>query len=248
MAGTCVAFVGTVGGIGTTRSVLEIGGLLARNGEVVLTIDLDFATQGLGRLVEERPAVDATALLADPDADLDDAVVDWAVDGDGSLGVVPSLAPFVEIADAKTEAAGARVADRLAEAAKRADHVLLDVPPVVSNQAIGAVTAADRVIAVSPPTDRGVDGLQRERGRLADVGGDLDAVLAVGDGDPPPEASAHVPALPADAPSHRPASLGESSSFVRAVADATEHLLDVSVAAPESTNPIERLRSVADRA
>lgn len=248
MAGPSVAFVGTVGGIGTTRSVLEIGGLLARNGDAVLAIDLDFATQGLGRLVEERPAVDAAALLADPDADLEDAVVDWAVDGDGSLGVVPSLAPFVEIADAKTEAAGARVADRLAEGAERADWVLLDVPPVVSNQAIGAVTAADQVVAAISPTDRGVDGLQRERGRLADVGAELDAVLAVGDGDPPPDASAHVPALPADAPSHRPACLDESGSFVRAVADATEHLLDVSVAAPESSSPIDRLRSVADRA
>jgi CobQ/CobB/MinD/ParA nucleotide binding domain. len=127
---------------------MELGGLLATTGAAVCCFDLDFATQGLGRHVEGRVGVEASTLLAEPDADFEEAIRDWPVDGEGSLGVIPSLAPFRTIAEAKSEAAGARVEDRLEEATERADWVLLDVPPVVSNQAIGAVTAADQVVAV----------------------------------------------------------------------------------------------------
>ena len=242
--GRSVAFVGTVGGIGTTRTVVDVGGLLARSGRDVLLLDLDFATQGLGRHVEGPPGVDATALLADPEASLEAAIRDWPVDGEGSLGVIPSLAPFVTIADAKTPDAGARVDTRLDDATERADWVLLDVPPVVSNQAIGAVTAAGDVLAVIPPTDRGVDALQRERGRLADVESSVDGVLAVGDGDPPPDADATIPGLPADAPAHRPATLAGDGTYVQAVAEAVAALLDVDVETPaENDGLLDRLRS-----
>ena len=242
--GRSVAFVGTVGGIGTTRTVMDLGGLLARSGRDVLLLDLDFATQGLGRHVEGPPGVDATALLSDPEADLDAAIREWTVDGDGSLGVIPSLAPFVTIAKAKTEAAGARVEDRLDDATDRADWVLLDVPPVVSNQAIGAVTAAEDVLAVIPPTDRGIDALQRERGRLADIESGLDGVLAVGDGDPPPDADATIPALPSEAPAHRPATLAVGGAYAQAVAGAVAQLLDVEVTTvAERDGLLDRLRS-----
>lgn len=247
MTGTSVGFVGTVGGIGTTRSVLEIGGLLARTGASVLVIDLDFATQGLGRHVAGTVPVDSTALLADPEPDLDDAIHDVAVDGDGRLGMVPAVSPFVRIAAAKTETAGARVGDRLEAATEQADWVLLDVPPVVSNQAIGAVTATDRTIAVIPPTERGIDALQRERGRLADVGSAFDDVLAVGAGDVPPDADAHLPVLPDGAPAHRPITLENSGSFTSAVAQATAALLPVTVEAPKPDSALDRLETLGDR-
>ncbi|MDZ7850003.1 MAG: ParA family protein [Halodesulfurarchaeum sp.] len=247
MAGTSVGFVGTVGGCGTTQSILDIGGVLARNGERVLVFDLDFATQGLAQHVDGTIAVDSTGLVADPDETLRDAVREWAVEGDGRFEVVPSLAPFVEIAAAKSEAAGARVGERLEEAAERADWVLVDVPPVVSNQAIGAVTSADQVIAVLPPSDRGVDALQRERGRLADVGGSFDAVLTVGPGDPPPDATAHLPERPGNAPAHRPATLSADGSFTRAVGAATATLLDVSIDIEERDGPLDQLGGLSER-
>lgn len=247
MAGTSVGFVGTVGGIGTTRTVLEIGGLLARTGASVLVIDLDFATQGLSRHVDGTVPVDSAALLADPEHDLEEAIHDIAVDGDGQLGVSPAVSPFVQIAAAKTETAGARVGDRLEAATEQADWVLLDVPPVVSNQAIGAVTATDRTIAVIPPTERGIDALQRERGRLADVGTAFDDVLAVGAGDVPPDADAHLPVLPDGAPAHRPATLESGSSFTSAVAHATEAVLPVTVEAPEPDSARDRLATLSDR-
>lgn len=245
MTSQSVGFVGAVGGAGTTQSVIEIGGALARDGRAVLVLDLDFATQGLERHVEGSIPVDSTALLSDPDRALADAVQEWSVDGSGSLGVVPARAPFVQVADAKSAEAGERVADRIAEAA--ADWVLLDVPPVVSNQAVGAVTAADRTIGVIPPTDRGVDALQRERGRLADVGTSFDGVLAVGAGDPPPDATAKLPARPDSAPAHRPATLESGGSFARAVASAAEQLLEVEVEPPNSPSATDRLGSLGDR-
>lgn len=247
MTGTSVGFVGTVGGSGTTRSVLEIGGLLARTGAAVLVIDLDFATQGLSRYVEGSVPVDSTALVADPDHDLESAIHDKAVDGAGRLGVIPSVSPFVTIADAKTETAGARVSERLAEATERADWVLLDVPPVVSNQAIGAVTAADLTVAVISPNERGIDALQRERGRLADVGTAFDGVLAVGSGAVPPDADAHIPALPDAVPEYRPATLEGTGSFTEAVAQATDTLLPEAVEAPTSKSTLGRLEALGNR-
>lgn len=227
-----VAVVGIVGGVGTTRTVLELAGVLARGGRSALVLDLDFATQGLERFLDERIDPDATALLADPDVELADAVHDWDVDGEGRLGVVPAFAPFAELASAKSAAAGARVADRLEEAGQTFDHVLLDVPPVASNQAVGAVTAAERVAGLIPPTERGVDSLQRERGRLADVGSSFDHVLAV-DASPetaPPDADHAIPTLPEDA-SYRPYTLESSGGFTERVAEIATDVFAVDVAA-----------------
>ncbi|MDR5656060.1 AAA family ATPase [Halodesulfurarchaeum sp. HSR-GB] len=242
-----VGFVGTVGGVGTTWSVLELGGVLAREGQAVLVLDLDFATQGLGRHVDGTVPVDATELLADPSTELADAVHEWPVDGDGRFEVVPALAPFVQIAAAKSEAAGERVAERIEAATERADWVLLDVPPVVSNQAIGAVTAADRVVAVMPPSERGVDALQRERGRLADVGTAFDSVLAVGDGEPPADATTSLPARPDGAPAHRPATLESSGHFVRAARTAAATLFDLDVDTSSADSPIGRLGTLGEK-
>ncbi|MFB6110587.1 MAG: ParA family protein, partial [Halodesulfurarchaeum sp.] len=125
MGSQSVGFVGAVGGAGTTQSVLEIAGVLARDGQRVLVLDLDFATQGLERHVDGPIPIDATALLADPDHSLEEAIHEWSVAGAGELGVVPARAPFTQVAEAKSAAAGERVAERIGEAA--ADWVLLDV-------------------------------------------------------------------------------------------------------------------------
>lgn len=231
MAVRSVAFVGVVGGAGTTRTVLEVGGALARAGQGALVFDLDFATQGCSQFVEGRIRTDAATVLADPSVDLTDAVHDVPVDGPGRLGLLPAFSPLATLADAKSPEAGEQVDERLDEATDAFDHVLLDVPPVVSNQAIGAVVAADRVVAVVPPTRRGVDSLPRERGRLADVGREVAFVLAVGDGAEglPPDADATIPPLPGDADEYRPATLDTGGGFTVAVGETAEAIFDVSI-------------------
>lgn len=226
-----VAFVGVVGGAGTTRSVLELAGVLARGGRSALVVDLDLATQGLERFVEDRIDPDAASLLADPAVDLEDAVHDWPVDGPGRLGVIPAFAPIAELAQAKTRAAGRRVGDRIEAAAETFDHVLLDVPPIASNQAVGAVHSAEAVAAVIPPDDRGVDSLQRTRGRIEDVETDLDHVVAVGT-DPdgaPADADLAIPRLPTNDPPYRPLTLETSGGFTAQVAAVADALFEVAV-------------------
>lgn len=272
MAVESVAFVGVVGGAGTTRSALELAAILARAGRSALLLDLDFATQGLSRFVDERLDPDATQLLADPDVALESAVNDVALEtserasmveqeslsvqaggspaeGQGRLGIVPAFAPFAAVARAKTPAAGARVDDRIQDAAESFDHVLLDVPPVVSNQAVGAVTAADRVVGVIPPTERGLDSLQRERGRVADVDSAVDQVLAVDAEEPlPADVDLAVPALPDSAPAYRPASIHTSGAFTDGLAHVAASLFDVDLADSIDATPslLGRLGQAAD--
>lgn len=227
-----VAAVGIVGGAGTTRTVLELAAVLARGGRSALVLDLDFATQGFERFIDDRMDPEAAALLADPEVDLAETVHDWDVDGEGRLGLVPAFAPFAELAHAKTPSAGARVQDRLDEAAESFDQVLLDVPPVASNQAVGAVTAAEAVVGVIPPTERGVDSLQRERGRLADVGTGFDQVLAVeaSPEEAPPDADHAIPSLPGG-PSYSPYTLETAGGFTERMAQVADDVFEVDIAA-----------------
>lgn len=230
MTADSVAFVGVVGGVGTTRTVLELAGALAGDGREALVFDLDFPTEGLSRFVDDRIETDTAAILTDPTTELTAAVHDVPVAGEGRLGVVPAFAPLTTLGDAMAPDAGERVGDRLEAAGKSFDHVLLDVPPVVTNQAIGGVVAADRSVAVVSPTDRGMDALPRERGRLADLGTEFDSVLAVGDADGmPPDVDAAIPAIPEGISGHRPASLETTGQFADAVRAVAEELFSVSL-------------------
>ncbi|MFW6265173.1 MAG: ParA family protein, partial [Halanaeroarchaeum sp.] len=128
------ALVGAAGGAGTTRTAVELAGALARAERSVLVFDLDFATQGLSQSVAGRIDPDVTAVLTD-DVPVADAALSWDVPGDGRLDVLPAFAPFVEVAAAMTPDVAASVGDVLREATATYDHVLLDVPPIVSNPA-----------------------------------------------------------------------------------------------------------------
>ncbi|MFB6133235.1 MAG: ParA family protein [Halanaeroarchaeum sp.] len=241
------ALVGVVGGAGTTRTAVELAGALARAERSVLVFDLDFATQGLSRSVSGRIEPDATALLADPSLDLADAAISWSVEGPGRLDVLPAYAPFVDVAAAKTVEAAERVGDRLREATGTYDHVLLDVPPIVSNQAIGGVDAADRVAAAFPGSDRGLDALQRTKGRLEDVGSPLDVAIATRTmaADAPPDADAAVPLLPAKPAPDRPVALEGSGEETVAVAEAAATLFELELeieSAQPASSMLERVR------
>lgn len=192
------ALVGTVGGAGTTRLCLELGAALAAAGRDVLVLDADVDTQGLARHVAADLDTDATRLLADPDARLADATVDYELDASGRLALAPAHAPFVRVAAAKAPDAAERLEDRVAEATDSFDHVLVDTPPVASNPAVAAVTSTDRVALVFPGTPRGTDATARARGRLADVNADADVLVATRTSpeDAPADADVAVPDTP----------------------------------------------------
>ncbi|WP_255194871.1 MinD/ParA family ATP-binding protein [Halorarius litoreus] len=171
------AFVGTTGGAGTTRVTVEVAATLARDGDDVAILDAAYATQGLADHVQGRIDPDVTALVTE-EWPLDDGLVELPVETSGRVVAAPAYAPFERLARAKTPDAARRF-ERLAEtAAREYDAVLVDTPPIAANQAVAAVTVADRVALVTPGTTRGTDALARMRDRLADVGCEVDASVA----------------------------------------------------------------------
>jgi cellulose biosynthesis protein BcsQ len=181
-----LALVGATGGAGTTRTAVELAAVGARAGHDVVVVDAAFATQGLSEYVSGRIGTDLTTLLTDePDASLSAATYPIAVDDDahdgldGRADVVPTRAPFERVARAKTAEAARALERRIDEAAAAYDTVIVDTPPVASNQAVAVVTTVDRVAAVRPATPHGRDALARLHGRVADVGGSVDATIAV---------------------------------------------------------------------
>jgi septum site-determining protein MinD len=223
------ALVGVAGGAGTTRLAVETAAVLARDGASVGVLDAAFATQGLSQHVAGRIDSDATELLVDDEAALADARHDIATDAAGDLAAYPAFAPFERLAEAQTVAAAQRLGDRLEDLAAVHDYVLVDAPPVASNQAVAAVTSVDRVAAVLPQGDRGVDSLQRARGRLADVGSGFDLAVANRTTEAPPDADHAIPThaeagVPAD-----PVALDGDGAFAASVAALAESTFETAL-------------------
>lgn len=166
---TSVSFIGAVGGAGTTRLTVECAAALAADDRDVAVLDAAFATQGLADHVPGRLDPDATAMLAE-DRPLEAALVDLPVDAPGDVVACPAHAPFAQLARAKTPEAGERFAERVVTASRRADHVLVDTPPVAANPAVAAATATDRVAIIAPGSERGRDATPPMRDRLLDIG------------------------------------------------------------------------------
>lgn len=236
--GSICALAGAVGGAGTTRLALEFGATLAGDGRSVAVVDAAYATQGLATTVPGRIDVDVTAAVTE-DRPLAAATYELDLDAPGSLAVAPARAPFERLSRAKTSECARRLVERIGVAAGEFDHVLLDVPPVAANQAVAAVTAADRVALVVPDSQRGADAVSRSRDRLADVDAAVDVVVANRAGEPPVvgEAGATVPengstALP-DAPTA--VDQGEFAAAVGAAAS-TVLAVDLNLPEPESSS------------
>jgi len=217
MAATTGALVGATGGAGTTRTCLELASALAATGDDVAVLDAAYDTQGLARRLSGRLTPDATALVTDEsDSPLAEGLVEYtpapdrvALDTEtlpdsGRIACLPARAPFERLTRAKTAEAAQELARRIEAAASTFDAVLIDTPPLGSNPAVAAVTAADRAAVVTPASERGVDAAQTLRGRLQDVGTSADAVLAVdrdgAAGFPEADADAVVPQFSAAVP------------------------------------------------
>jgi len=259
---TTAALVGATGGAGTTRSCLELASALAAAGDDVAVVDAAYDTQGLARHLSGRLDPDVTALTTD-DADeaIDAGLVDYEPDPDraalateelpesGRIACLPARAPFERLARAKSPEAAQALERRIEAAAAEFDRVLVDVPPIGSNPAVAAATAAERVAVVTPASERGVDAAQTIRGRLQDVGTSADAVVAVdragtgAEGFPDSDADTVLPRFDADAP----AAL-ETEAGVEAVAAVADAALDRSLDLPLAEGGLaETVASIRDR-
>ncbi|MFH5800234.1 AAA family ATPase [Haladaptatus sp. CMAA 1911] len=224
------AFVGATGGAGTTRLCVETAAMLSHVGRDVVILDAAFATQGLARHVSGRIDTDITVLLTE-DSDFDDALLDHPVETAGRLALCPSYAPFERFARAKTADAAEAFESLVERAATEFDHVVVDTPPVAANQAVAAVTAVESVAVVAPASRHGTDAVQGMRGRLADLGTNVDVVLAnrADEGHPLGEAIG-IPTSGETTAESVPASVPElDTSFSPAIVAAVEATFDVSL-------------------
>jgi cellulose biosynthesis protein BcsQ len=258
----CGALVGAVGGAGTTRTAVELAATLARDGRRVAVLDAALATQGLADYVEGRIDPDLTRLVtggegsartgtdgtADvrPAATLDEALVHFNADVPGEVACVPVRAPFERLARAQTTEAARAFESLVGEARERFDHVLIDTPPVASNLAIAAVSAADRVVVVAPAGPRGEGAVPRMRDRLADLGVDAHAVVSTrGE---LPGADATVPDLGDDAaPTAAPVTPTDDAlagSFLGVAAGTLRCSLDLDL---EGGGVVDRVRRRVER-
>lgn len=242
-----VALVGTVGGAGTTRLAVELGAAFARAGDRALVLDMDLDTQGLSSRVPGRLSPDSTRLLTDPGVELPDAVHEAAIDTAGTLRLCPAHAPFTRVAEAKSPEAAQRLVDRLAEALDCGyDAVIVDTPPVASNPAVAAITAADRIALVASPDERGVDAIQRARGRLADVGATEDAIVTnrTTPAGSPPDADIAIPEAPNTGDGGHVDALG-GAPFAHAITETAELLFERTL--DTDIEPVGRFGSLRQR-
>jgi septum site-determining protein MinD len=187
-----VAFVGAAGGVGTTTLTLGCGRALASEGHDTAVLDAAYGTQGLSDRVSDRIDPDMTALCLE-ETPLEAGLIDREIDGAGRLAVCPARAPFERLARAKTADAAERFEERIGEAKRHFEFVLVDAPPVATNPAVAAVSAAETV-AIVADGDRAEDAVPRTEDRLADVGVDP-SVTVVTRTDDHPDADVSVPPL-----------------------------------------------------
>jgi len=219
-----LTFVGAAGGVGTTRLTVECGATLARTGRDVAVFDAAFETQGLAAYVTGEIAPDVTTLVTE-EVGLEAALYDHEADLSGRLALCPARAPFERLARAKTAGAARQLERQLAAASLSHDVVLVDTPPLGTNQALAAVNAADRIAVVTVDDSRGADALARTRERLDDVGTGADAVIANRSADSAADADVTVPASDVIDPGECPACLPPDGTFAPAVADAAGAIL-----------------------
>jgi septum site-determining protein MinD len=228
---TTLSLVGAVGGAGTTRSTVECAAGLAREDRDVAILDAAYATQGLSDYLPGRIDPDITACCTE-NRSLEEGLVTLPLDAPGRVACLPAYAPFERVARAKTPEAAQRLESLVDEAETRFDTVLVDTPPVAANQAVAAVTTADRVALVTPDSRRGADALPRAADRLRDLGVVPDYEVAnagTGAGDGTVERTdGTVPASGAIAPDAAPA-YPDGGAFAAAVATLLTAVLDVTV-------------------
>ena len=190
---------------------------------------------------------------SDPEDEIgsgDRSAPDGAAGLPGRADAVPARAPFERVARAETAEAGRKLERRIDEAATAYDAVVVDAAPVGSNAAVAAVTAADRVEAVTPATAHGRDALQRLRGRVADVGGSVDGTVAVarpGGSDAERDGGGGADSrLPAVDPAigGAPAAASGTGAYVEALAETYERAFDAALGIEfEEPGLVDRIRS-----
>ncbi len=225
-AGTVVACVGATGGVGTTRTAVELARLATTHDRRPLLVDTAVATQGLARLLPTTPRVDLCDALSDTDAVDLDAI---AVDLPSELRIVAIDAPLCSMTTALTAEAAAALTDAIAHAAGTHPLIIIDVPPVATNLAIAGLISADEILLIHRLGDH--EGVRRGRELIADLDGADPHPVTIGT---PAVAELSLPDVPALRTGTPLATPVDDPGYRRALAAAAA-AVGVSMPTPEST-------------
>lgn len=161
-----LAIANQKGGAGKTSTTINLASLLSRQGKRVLVIDTD--PQGNTTTILGVDVADHQITLNDV---LDSVLAGRAGAGDLTAAVAPAGTswPNIDVIPADRQLAardadtrpGREAALRLAAEGATDDYdvVLIDCPPSLGVLALGALTAADRVLVVTEPRVSSVDGV-----------------------------------------------------------------------------------------
>ncbi|MDR9445231.1 MAG: cellulose synthase operon protein YhjQ/BcsQ [Haloquadratum sp.] len=233
--GTVVACVGATGGVGTTRTAVELARLAQLHDQQPLVVDTAVATQGLARLLIETPPLDLCGALAAPDTlDLEAIAVELPT----GLTIVPIDAPLCAVAPALSAEAATALDRAIARAAAARPLVIVDVPPVATNLAVAGIARADVILLMHRAGDR--EAVRRGRELIADLAGPDPHPVTVGTPALGELSLPELSALRAGAPLATPV---EDPAYRRALAEVAA-TAGVSIPAPTETGGwLQRLLS-----
>lgn len=180
---TIHAFGNEKGGVGKTTVTLAAASTLADAGMNILLIDLD-PQRTLTNTFQLELGEDALTifdiLAQDEGEDRDDGAAEHAIVATGWQGIdiVPGSRAVANIVRGREHAPIDALKNALNfTAIEDYDHVLIDMPPTVGVMSEIAITAADKVWAVTQPAGADVQGLNDFVETVAALGKDLSGIF-----------------------------------------------------------------------
>ena len=158
-----VAIVNQKGGCGKTTTAINLAGVLARFGERTLLVDLDPQSHCAAGLAVPEDRIEAhigEAMLAEPDAPIDDRRLLWKIRR--NLDLAPSAMRLAGLEAARggladLEDRDERLTRVLERWSDRYDVCLIDCPPSIGLLTYNALRAADEVLI---PVETGFFAMQ----------------------------------------------------------------------------------------
>lgn len=140
-----IAVTSGKGGVGKTSIAVNLGIALAQAGRRVALLDGDWGLSNAEMLLGLTPRHDLRHVLRG-----ECALSDILLDGPGGLTLIPGASGVSELAN-MARAERERLLEALAELDGRADIILLDTAPGISDAVVDLALMADEILVVSTP-------------------------------------------------------------------------------------------------
>ncbi len=166
------------GGVGKTTTAVALGGLLARQGDRTLLVDMDpHASMSAYLQCEAGPAGGSWALFAEDRQVWQTEICQTAIENLELLPAVSALAT-VDRQFGSVPGMGRRLADALQLLGDRYQRVIVDCPPTLGVPMVNALAACERVVSPTQTEFMALRGLQHMQATLAKISHSLGGISA----------------------------------------------------------------------